>query len=63
MRQLMADRYGGQSLTTGALAELRRIYELMQSPGGNFAKWVDGLDFEQGLEAEAQPGGGYGPGR
>jgi hypothetical protein len=61
MRQLMADRYGGQSLTTGALEELRRIYQLIQSPGGDFKEWVDGLEFEQGLEQQGQPGvGGLG---
>ncbi|KKN17788.1 hypothetical protein LCGC14_0962280, partial [marine sediment metagenome] len=58
VRQLMADRYGGQSLTTGALAELRRIYELLQSPGGDFKEWIDGLEFEQGIEQQGQPGAG-----
>ncbi len=57
MRQLMSDRYGGQSLTSGALAELRRIYELLQSPGGDFKEWVDGLEFEQGIEQPAGVGG------
>jgi hypothetical protein len=56
MRQLMADRYGGQSLTTGALEELRRIYELLQSPGGDFKEWIDGLEFEQGIEQPAGAG-------
>lgn len=43
MRQLTAARYGGQSLTSGALEELRRIYEIMGAPG-DFNTWVDGLD-------------------
>ena len=47
VRQLMAERYGGQALTTGALEELRRIYDILQQPGGNFKEWIGDLDFEE----------------
>ena len=61
MRQLLASEFGGQPLTSGALEELRRIYDMMGSgTGQSFLEWVDGLDVEgMSQQAPAPGGGGY----
>lgn len=46
MRQLGVYQTTGQPLTSGAQEELRRIFQLLQSPGGDFQEWVEQLNLQ-----------------
>ena len=46
MRQLQADRQAGQPLTSGAWAELGRIWRSMGKPGESLEEWVERLNLE-----------------